>query len=319
MHHLISFKPNLLLYPFGLYNNSVLCYFNSLLQTLLSCTSITEYLLRNETELKQNKFLSLYIQLIKKYINSDNHSNYLVDNLNLILFNEFLAIIKLKKKKFGYDQEDSGELLILLLEIINDTYITNLFLHRYKCDIYCQNCKTITNIKSDISSFFEININDLNDKFLKYELDKNLSNLNKYIRNNYSELENYECSNCKYNNMNIKINRLTLVPTIIVINLNKYIQKYNYQYPIEMLFINKSFEKCYKYKLISIINHSGSQNFGHYITKTIRKNHEYKNFNNEEFDIYLLNDTSYQKDNFKSDSNTYLLFYHYIETTDYFN
>ena len=86
--------------------------------------------------------------------------------------------------------------------------------------------------------------------------------------------------------------------------------------PIE----NKRFEDVYnKYKLISTINHSGSQNFGHYITKTIRKNHEYKHCTDKEFDIYLLNDTSYQKDNFKSDSNSYLLFYHYIETCDYFD
>lgn len=319
MQNLISLKQNFLLYPFGLYNNSILCYFNSLLQTLLSCTSITEYLLRNEEELKNNKFLILYIKLIKKYINSENHSNYLVDNTNILLFNEFLTIIKSKKINFGYDQEDSGELLLLLLDIINNKYINDLFLHRYKCDIYCKQCKKLTNIQSDISSFFEININDLNNKFLNYNVDKHLSNLNKYIRNNYSELENYICSNCKYNNMNIKIHRLTLIPTILVINLNKYILKSNYQYPIELIFINKLSEYCYKYKLISTINHSGSQNFGHYITKTIRKNHEYKHCTDKEFDIYLLNDTSYQKDNFKSDSNSYLLFYHYIETCDYFD
>lgn len=319
MNNLISLKQNFLVYPFGLYNNSVLCYFNSLLQTLLSCTSITEYLLRNEKELKNNKFLILYIQLIKKYINSDDHSNYLVDNTNILLFNEFLIMIKLKKINFGYDQEDSGELLLLLLDIINNTYITNLFLHKYKCDIYCKNCKKINNIKSDISNIFEINLNDLNNKYLNYKIDKNLSNLNKYIRNNYSELENYTCSNCKNNNLNIKIHRLTLIPTILVINLNKYINKSNYQYPNELIFINKSSKTSYKYKLISTINHSGSQNFGHYITKTIRKNHEYKHYTDKEFDIYLLNDTSYQKDNFKSDANSYILFYHYVETNDYFD
>lgn len=319
MSSLIEFKTNFLVYPFGLYNNSIICYFNSVIQTLLSCTSITEYLLYNEEKLKNNKFLNIYINILKKYIHSENHSNFLVENNNLLLFNEFLQAIKLKNKNFGYDQEDSGEFLILLLDIINDTYITNLFLHKYKCNIYCKNCKNCINIQNDSSLFFEVNIDEINNNFLKYEIDKNCENLNKFIRNNYSELEYYKCKNCEQNSSNIKINRLTLVPTIIIINLNKYKEKYNYQYPIELIFINKTLNNCYKYKLISTINHSGSQNFGHYIAKSIRKNHEYKNCDDKELDIYLLNDTSYQKDNFQSNSNSYLLFYHYYETIDYFN
>ena len=89
MSSLIEFKSNFLVYPFGLYNNSIICYFNSLIQTLLSCTSITEYLLYNEEKFKNNNFLKIYITILKKYIQSDNHSNFLVDNNNLLLFNEF--------------------------------------------------------------------------------------------------------------------------------------------------------------------------------------------------------------------------------------
>lgn len=318
MNHLIEFKSNFLVYPFGLYNNSVICYFNSLIQTLLSCTSITEYLLYNEEKVKNNNFLKIYITILKKYIQSENHSNFLVDNTNLLLFNELLQAIKQKNIKFGYDQEDSGELLLLLLEIINDVNITNLFLHKYKCDIYCKKCKNIINIKNDTSIFFEVDINEINNNFLKYDIDIKFSNLNKYIRNNYSELDNYKCTKCDYSTSNIKINRLTLVPTIIIINLNKYNEKYDFQYPMELYFINKISNNCFKYKIISTINHSGTQNFGHYIAKSIRKNHEYKNYNDKELDVYLLNDTSYQKDNFKSNPNSYLLFYHYFETIDYF-
>jgi ubiquitin C-terminal hydrolase len=318
MSSLIEFKSKFLVYPFGLYNNSIICYFNSLIQTLLSCTSITEYLLYNEEKFKNNNFITIYITILKKYIQSEHHSNFLVDNNNLLLFNEFLQNIKIKNNKFGYDQEDSGELLIILLDIINDTYINNLFLHKYKCDIYCKNCKNIINIKNDTSIFFEVDINEINNNFLKYDIDKKFSNLNKFIRNNYSELDAYECLQCKNSTTNIKINRLTIVPTIIIINLNKYKEKYNFQYPIELYFVNQTLNNCYKYKIISTINHSGTQSFGHYIAKSIRKNHEYKNYNDKELDIYLLNDTSYQKDNFKSTPNSYLLFYHYIETVDYY-
>lgn len=317
-NNLIEFKTNYLLYPFGLYNNSIICYFNSLIQTLFSCTSISEYLINNKDKFSSNKFISIYINIIEKYIIENHKSNFLVENLNLILFNEFIKNIKQKNKKFGYDQEDSGELLVLLLEIINDKFINNLFLHKYKCDIYCKECKKMINISNDTNIFYEVNINEINNNYLKFEIDKNLDNLNKFIRNNYSEMSNYKCTKCNSIDC-IKINRLSLVPTIIVINLNKYINKYNYQYPMELFFINKQLKNKYKYKLISTINHSGNQNFGHYVTKSIRKNHESEHITNKEIDIYLLNDTSYQKDTFESDTNSYLLFYHFIESIEYYD
>lgn len=317
MGDLIEYKNSYLVYPFGLYNNSVLCYFNSLIQSLLSCTSISEYLLNNEEKFKSNTFIKLYISLIKKYIVNDHKSNFLVDNINLLLFNEFLQKIKISKRKFGYDQEDSGELLLLLLEIINDKFINELFLHKFKCDIYCKECKHIINIANDTNIFFEVNLYEIKHNYLKYEVDKHLSDINKYIRNNYSDLENYTCQNCKNQNC-IKINRLTLTPSIIVINLNKYKNKYDYQYPLELIFINKNAKIKYNYKIISTINHSGNQNFGHYISKSIRKNHEYCDISDKEYDIYLLNDTSYEKNNFKSDANSYLLFYHFVESIEYY-
>ena len=314
-NNLIEYKPNFLLYPFGLYNNSIICYFNSLLQSLFSCTSLTEYLLHNEKKFNNNNFIKLYIDIIKKYLVSHEHSNYLLENSNLALFNEFLNIIKNKNIQFGYNQEDSGELLILLLELINDPYINSLFNHKYKCDIYCKSCKKIVGIKEDESIQFEMDIDEINNNYLKYQIDSHLPNLNKYIRNNYSDLIDYKCKYCKNNN-SIKINRLQLVPTILVINLNKYNKKYDYKFQIELNFINKNTNNKYRYKLISTINHSGTMNYGHYIAKSIRKNYEYKNNYDSEFEIYVLNDNSYQKDNFKSNPNTYILFYHYIETIE---
>jgi ubiquitin C-terminal hydrolase len=315
---LIEYKINYLLYPFGLYNNSIICYFNSLIQSLFSCTSITEYLLHNEKKFNNNNFIKLYIELLKKYINLENQSDYLLENGNLILFNEFLNIIKNKNIKFGYNQEDSSELLILLLDIIKDTYINSLFMHKYKCDIYCKYCKKLIEIKEDESIQFEMNITEINNNYLKYQIDKKLHNLNKYIRNNYSNLSDYKCKNCNNIDM-IKINRLSLVPTIITIVLNKYQKKYEYEYPIELFFINNSINKCYKYKLISTINHSGTMNYGHYISKALRKNHKYNNNTDSLIEYYLLNDNSYEKTNMKSEINSYILFYHYIENIDYYD
>ncbi len=318
MNNLIEFKQNYLVYPFGLYNNSIICYFNSLIQTLLSCTSLTEYLLHNEQKFINNSFIKIYINIIKKYITNqyiNKDSNYLLENENLILFNEFINNIKNKNIHFGYNQEDSGELLILLLEIINDDYINNLFLHKYKCDIYCLSCKYTYSIKDDISIQFEIDINAIDNCYLNYKIDIDLSNLNKYIRNNYSELIDYECKKCKKKKC-IKLNRLIKIPTIVIINLNKYLKKIYYNYPIELNFKQPDLNKQFKFKLISTINHSGSQNFGHYISKSIRKNNII-NITDPTTNVYILNDNSYNTTNFKSDINTYMLIYHYNELINF--
>lgn len=309
---LVKLEEKYILYPFGLYNNSIICYFNSLLQALYSCTSISEYLLNNEDKFKNNEFVKLYIQIIKSYLSNKKRDNN-IDKNNLVLFNEFLRLLKNKNIKFGYNQEDAGELLVLLLDIINDKHIYNLFYHKYNCDIYCKKCKHLNNISNDISIQFEIDNKAINNNFLSYKVDNNLDNLNKYIRNNYSILDYYTCKKCNLNNFNIKINRLILVPSIIVINFNKYLNKSNINYPNELYFINKTLNKKYYYKLVSSIHHSGNMNYGHYFTKSIRKNNQSNNN-----DIYLLNDTSYDIDNFKPDNLTYILFYHFIESLEYF-
>lgn len=308
---LIKFNNNVLLSPFGLYNNNIICYFNSLLQALYGCTSLTEYLINNKNKFNNNTFVKLYIEIIEQYIiNNSNENN--VDKNNLMLFNEFLNLLKEKNIKFGYNQEDAGELLILLLEIINDKHIYNLFYHKYNCNIYCKNCKNNTSIANDISIQFEMDNLSINENYLSYKIDNNLHNLNKYIRNNYSDIKSYECIKCKTNN-NIKINRLSLIPTIIVINFNKYMNKIDINYPQELFFINKSINKKYFYKLVSSIHHSGNMNYGHYYTKSIRK------INSNNSNIYLINDTSYDISNFKPDNLTYILFYHYIESLEYYS
>lgn len=315
---LIKFNELYSLVPFGLYNNNILCYFNALLQSLFSCTSINEYLLNNENKFNNNNFIKLYINILKNYIiinKSREASIYTIEQSNIALFNEFLALIQNKNIQFGYNQEDSGELLLLLLDIINDKYIYNLFYNKYKCDIYCRNCKNINSIKDDISVQFEITTEIVDSNFLQSDVNKNLHNLNQFIKNNYSECDDYICNNCKKNGLSIKLNRLLLTPTIIVINFNKYDKKKNYQYPSELFFINEKENKKYNYKLVSSIHHSGNTNFGHYIAKSIRKNIKNNEIVNN---IYELNDSSYIQDSFKPDSNSYILFYHFIDTVDYF-
>ena len=314
---MIEFNNNYLVYPFGLYNNSIICYFNSVLQVLFTCTSMNEYLLNNIEKFENQKFIMLYIKILQTHLNLTEQGNNKLENLNLLLFNEFLNTIKIKFKnnKFGYNQEDCDELLVLILDIINDKYIYNLFTHKYICNIYCKNCKSIQSIQEDKSIKFELDKNAINSNYLSYKIDKNLHNINKYLRNNYSELSNFKCNKCNKQN-SIKLNRLLTTPTILMITFNKYLLKENINYPYELYFINKEIKKNYRYKLISTIEHSGTVNYGHYISKCYRKNTINKSTDSKT-SVYTLNDQSYELSNFKSHINTYILVYHYVEILDY--
>jgi hypothetical protein len=195
-----------------------------------------------------------------------------------------------------------------------------------------QNNNIDINIKyaNDILYLFKFNLNNLidgqyldllidnkaiNNNILSYKIDSNLHNLNKYIRNNYSEFSDYTCEKCNNKGNCIKINRLLLIPTIITINFNKYSEKNNYIYPTELFFINGKENKKYNYKLISTINHSGNTNSGHYISKGFRKKLHNNNVSNV---VYKMNDSSYNEDSLKPENDTYIIFYHYVETVDYF-
>lgn len=314
--NLVKFNEKYLVKPFGLINNSIICYFNSLIQLLMSCTSINEYLLCNEHKFTNSNFMKIYISIIKKYVAidesvKDNSNNNTVDNNNLLLFNEFLQLVKITNSNFGYNQEDAGELLTLLLDIIDDNYIYNLFYNKYKCDIYCKKCKFISNVQDDIATQFIVEIDNINILTLKSEIDKDLHPLNKHIKNNYSECEGWKCKQCD-KEKTIKINRLLLVPTIIIIVFNKYNEKKNYNYPLEISFINKLENKKHNFKLVSSIHHNGNMNFGHYYVKSLR-------VNNNQIKPYKLNDTYYISDNLKPEDNSYIIAYHYIDSVEYYS
>ncbi len=102
---LVKFNEQYILTPFGLHNNNIICYFNSLLQSLFSCTSLTEYLLNNESKFNNNNFLKLYINILKDYIliPSTKPNQFVIEKSNIILFNEFLNMIKNKNNHFGFD------------------------------------------------------------------------------------------------------------------------------------------------------------------------------------------------------------------------
>lgn len=302
-YNLCPLSKNTIVKPFGLYNSGIICYFNSAFQCLFSCSSFVDYVMNSPYN---NDMLESIKILLDKHKGDENNKS-----LDLGLFNLFMSKIKRKNKEhsnFGFNHEDVCELLTLLLEVINDDYVSSLFLHKYKCNLFCLDCRKSKEVKEDIGFIFSVSIRDVNHNFIKSNIQSTESNLTKYIRNNYSHCSGVNCGHCGSDKI-IKTNRLLNVPTIILISFDKYESKYLYNYPSSINFINSVKEKNkHMFSIVSTIHHNGNKNFGHYYAKC-KRGDEWYNCN----DMGISSDIS-----ILPEQNVYVIAYHYLDTIEYF-
>lgn len=242
----ISLLPD----PFGLQNTGSLCYFNSLLQVLASCTSIQSIVFLDKTPIEL--IFNNYIKQIKNN-NVDSMVSYKIIQE---LHNNFIT--------FGNGQESASEAFILLLESINNNALNKLFLNRYRCSIYCTSCKYNTEEIMDHS--FTINL------FHIKEL--NVEN----ILNYYVNLEDYSCTKCSQKKT-VRRYRLTMLSEILFIIFNIYFDKTEHSFPDILNFKQSNLT----YKLIGQIEHYGTLSGGHYLAKALRKNNNVYLFNDNYF------------------------------------
>lgn len=295
---------------FGMYNSGIICYYNSSLQCLFSCQSFVDYAMTGDYD---NDMLSA----IKLYLSKMNKSSNSKPSYDLGLFNLFMSKIKNKFKEstlyseFGYNQEDCCEFITILLDVINDKFVYNLFKHTYKCKLFCLNCRKSKEISDDDGYIFSVNprIIESNTINSKNVIDSQENSLTRYIRNNYSVCSGAKCPSCNSTSI-IKTSQLTSAPSIIIISLDKYDNKYMYNYPGTLEFINKIEHKNkHIFKLVSTIHHNGNKNFGHYYSKCLRED-----------GWFMLNDLSVSNNvSISPESNVYVIAYHYSDTVDYFS
>ena len=315
---LIKYDNKFIPLAFGLHNSGVICYFNTLLQSLMSCSSVNQYFLIHEHVFKQknNTLALLYIDLLKKNLNNQGKNQKVFQSSNILT----QLIISYKKKNpnighIGMGQEDIGEFLIFFLDALDNKYIEKLFIHKYQCDILCTKCKTINNIPNDLSYQFEIPLDTSDSYEIEYlHKEKNSTiNISNYIRNNISNISGQTCSKCKNSNSMVKMSRLKFIPTILVINFNKYRQKKLFKFPKFIEYINNKLKKKYIYIIVSSAEQSGNLMGGHYICKATRK---VFNENNISTKSYLFNDISFQEYPIEPTLNSYIVFYHFHSSID---
>lgn len=261
---------------FGLQNVGNSCYFNSLIQSLLSCP-ILQQVLSNRSSKK----------IVHAYNNiADQKINHAGELLNILIEETKNSGNTLH---YGW-QEDAHEGLMLLLDKIGSD-IEIFFNVRYDTNLICDSCKHQTKIEEDKGAKCEI--------FVDYYDDS--KPLAQYLRCNFSMPEDYKCDKCHTTNTTLRRNTLRRISTIVVLTLKKYHRKKIIDFP--MSFTINGGRTILKYKIVAQIEHSGGMGGGHYYARCLRED-----------GIYVCNDSSVMKiDKFEPTPNTYMVFYHLDE------
>jgi len=312
MSDFIYFDSTNFIKPFGLNNIGFLCYLNTLIQSLLSCTSLN-YILQSNNKYNSNNILNLL---------KNKHNN----NLSIELFRELIECSKnrLDNIQFTTGQQDAHEGFMMLLHCINPELgknnmshpeIDRLFRHRYKKLIYCSNINSKQIVSTDEYLFMVIHEKDI--ESMKKNIKEDNSTFDKnyqasYIYNyitltNEETDDNHICTLCdeyKFGQHKCKkplFTQLSMLSEIIVILLKRYsdnkISDYIFDFPEYITF--KGINGNLNYRSISQIEYSGNGNSGHYWCKCLRGDKWYQ-----------FNDNSVIESKYENTPNTYIIFYH---------
>lgn len=325
--NLVKYSNELELSPFGFTNNGATCYFNAMLQSLLSCTSFTQELIQGNDrgEYTKNPVTNKLIELIELAIsvneidiNSMDANTKINSITNLLgeygprIWKEMVMFLCKKKNMsisdFMVGQQCAREGFHCLMDTMeNFGHIQNIFLHRYKNMIRCFDCnKWVSNVES-MYSLFEVQPDLKTEqlaRFRKFDTDQS-RDMNEFLKKQTGYIDKfYVCPECKKCGEKYNVNYLVMVPEVLVVLSKKYTANgkldIHTEFPKKLTFNGNNNNK-FTYEAVSQIEHSGGLNGGHYWSISRRKN-----------GWYNLNDNNISKSEFSPTKNTYIVFYHLV-------
>lgn len=314
MSEFIKYNSNYALPPAGFNNLGFTCYYNSLLQGLLSCTSFIEELDNNREYNSSNELARVITYLVDKLKLYQNGADTIEEINALGPFSWRVLIKKLAEKspefaQFAVGQQCAAEGFSLFLQALEDKkIIQNLFFYRRKNKLYCSDCSSYFSIINEMNNIFEVEADLKN-------MDENkntvIKNMNDFLLKQIDEVdENCLCSNCGVKSKKIKYSNLVMVPEVLFVMSKKY--KYSREtnrgeklnvytdFPKTLIFTSKNKTKI-QYEAVAQIQHSGGLNGGHYWAICKRKT-----------GWFNINDNNVSPATYSPDNNTYIVIYHIV-------
>jgi ubiquitin C-terminal hydrolase len=323
---LTKFNANSMLYPFGLRNIGYTCYFNSVLQAMLSCTSFIDELMDNDDEKKYDAYTitSTFVKLIKlAYIESEalsSESKHELREMGPLIWKIMLTTLAPDNsniKQFARSQQCASEGYTYLLDALDPfSEIQNLFMHRYKTRLFCVDCEQWVSTTEHINNMFEVQADLKTEQLEKFKLadepDDKKFNMNEFLlgQDGYVD-KDFICPKCKNRGEKYKRTTLTMAPEVLVVLAKKYESNHNVSHKINIMTEFPPFMEFYgynnsgnylaRYEAVAQIEHVGGLNGGHYWSVCKRRD-----------GWYCLNDTGVSPAEFKPTPNTYMCFYHLV-------
>lgn len=311
-----KFSANSMIYANGFDNIGFTCYFNSLIQALLSCTSFTETILEIDASQKLNRnsvqraqFSDPLISALSTIIKNMKSSSQTDSKLGVACWKITMRQIQSQMpyaKRFTTGQQCVAEAYTILLQLLERyNSIQRLFTHRRNNKIYCPECQKIFSDVNETNNLFEVECD------LKMS-DGNITeqkSLNDYLMYQMSSVDvDCVCSLCKTKGVKTKSSKLTMVPEILFVMSKKYLyanskgQKLDVQteFPKKLVFAGKHRQDII-YEAVAQIEHTGELYSGHYWAICKRKN-----------GWHYINDSSVLPREFSPSKNTYIVLYHVI-------
>ncbi|MDL1983180.1 MAG: ubiquitin carboxyl-terminal hydrolase [Deltaproteobacteria bacterium] len=257
-----------------------------MLQLIISSKYIIKSILDDEEE--QNNLLKEFQIFLRNYT-----SNNLSQNDSVKLLRIFLLEVKEKHPSSVLNslaQQSASEGMTFFLDMLNSKHLNKILTHVTKESIVCKQTKEIISSKKNINNQFMLfDTNDLIKRGLPDALLCSQDNLEE----DFIPEDHTKDANKQYKRVYI----LKYIPEVIIISLNKYIQKNNVVLPdsFKIPHINGS-DMVYIKK--AEVDHLGSLGGGHYIGRALREDK-----------VFLFNDVNYSESQLKTNKNTYITLY----------
>lgn len=250
-----TYDPDYVPPVFPLANPGAICWFNSLLQAMLSLSAFNKRMMENADNFHGNVFAKTYLRVLDDALNGradPDASSKLLESMRVQA--DFMKIdLNLST---GQECADAG--LVKFIELIGSPRVEALFHSVYEMRIHCTGCDRLTSSVRDKSVRIQM--------FAPVSSDEAFG---AYLRAHKSEHDFYKCD-CGHRMAKFqRVEVLKMLREVLVVVFNKFGSHDLQPVPAQLTFRGTAGGQL-KYRLVAKIDHSGTRHSGHYRADVFR-------------------------------------------------